>query len=136
MIKDKKARDKKEGITPSNRYQKESFVISAWWKLKESAKKRGYPFDITITKLKKELYRKKCPYLGCMLLSRFNFKTPNGVEQPFNLLTIDRIDSDEGYTDENIIACSYRANQIKSDCTLEEVLSLAKGMKKLQEAKK
>lgn len=60
----------------------------------------------------------KCPYLGV----------------PFVLLdkelapSLDRIDSSKGYTSDNIRVISYKANRMKSNATVQELISFAKGV--------
>ena len=36
-------------------------------------------------------------------------------------LSFDKIISEKGYTKENIVLCTYRANAVKQDLTLEEI---------------
>jgi len=78
--------------------------------VKQSAKIRGIPFD-----LKREdiLIPIKCPILDIELFinNKWGYNSPS----------IDRIDSNLGYTKDNIIVCSWRVNQIKGDASLEEI---------------
>ena len=70
-----------------------------------------------------------CPIFGLTL----NY---DGVEEPGWARTdsspsIDRIDSDRGYTIDNIQIISWRANRIKNDSTPEELRKLADYMERL-----
>ena len=46
--------------------------------------------------------------------------------------SLDRIDPNRGYTKDNIIVMSYRANRIKNDATKEEIKKLAEWIKECQ----
>lgn len=70
-----------------------------------------------------------CPIFGLTL----NY---DGVENPGwtrtdNSPSIDRIDSDKGYTIDNIQIISWRANRIKNDSTPEELRKLSDYMERL-----
>lgn len=58
-----------------------------------------------------------CPMLGIPLF--FN-ESGSGEKNP-NSPSIDRIDPSKGYEVGNILICSWRANQLKNDGTLEEL---------------
>lgn len=86
--------------------------------IKSSAKKRGIPFDLDVTDLNNLSFPCTCPILGIPL--GFNTGIPKD-----NSYSIDRIDSDLGYTIDNIIVISNRANILKRDATLTELNSLS-----------
>lgn len=71
--------------------------------LKESATKRGLEFNLQFKDVKQLLSRKVCHYSGV----RFNNKD-NELR-----LTIDRVDNRMGYIKGNVVACTYKYNQIK-----------------------
>lgn len=59
-----------------------------------------------------------CPVLGIPLFKGTGKLTDNSP-------TLDRIDSTGGYTKDNVLVVSARANRIKSDATIEELLKVA-----------
>ena len=66
-----------------------------------------------------------CPVLGIKLQSnRENKKNRN------NSPSLDRIDNEKGYTKENIMIISWRANKLKNNGTLEEFEAIVNYMKK------
>jgi hypothetical protein len=60
----------------------------------------------------------KCPYLGT------SFDLTDKEFSP----SLDRIDSAKGYTKENIMVISYKANRMKSNATDLELIAFAKGI--------
>ena len=87
---------------------------SLWRNLKNSAEKRNIPFDLKSTDIDEIGIPITCPILGIPLV--FN----RGSVQD-NSISFDRIDSTKGYTRDNLIVISYRANKLKSDATLQEL---------------
>jgi|SRR5208282_549913 len=67
---------------------------------------------------------KRCPLLGIPL--RFAIGRPNG-----NSPSLDRIIPKLGYTKENSIVISYRANMLKNDATLKELKLMVKNLEKI-----
>lgn len=88
-------------------------------RLKSSAKKRSIPFDLTLTDLNNLTFPITCPVLGIPL--KFN----RGQLQD-NSYSVDRIDSAQGYTINNIEVISWRANRLKNNATTEELQKLSK----------
>jgi hypothetical protein len=82
--------------------------------LKASAKSRNIPFDLTPLDLYNISYPLTCPVLGIPL--KFN----RGSQQD-NSYSIDRKDSSKGYSIDNIIVISWRANKLKSDASMDEI---------------
>lgn len=80
-----------------------------------SAKKRGLPFSLTPADA---MISACCPVLG----TAFDWNDKN--RKP----SIDRIDNNKGYIPGNIRVISLRANRLKSDATLEEVIKIASYM--------
>ena len=87
-------------------------------RLKQSAKKRDIPFDLTVTQLNELTFPITCPILGMPL--KFN----RGQLQD-DSYSIDRIDSSRGYTIDNIEVISWRANRLKNDGTIVELQKIA-----------
>ena len=87
-------------------------------RLKQSAKKRNIPFDLTVTQLNDLTFPITCPVLGIPL--KFN----RGQLQD-DSYSVDRIDSTKGYTIDNIEVISWRANRLKNDGTTIELQKIA-----------
>lgn len=77
----------------------------------QSSISRNIVFDLSFTSFKNLMRAKKCYYTGVTLT------TATGPSQKETDRTIDRIDPSKGYVKGNVVACCYKANQIKS--TLE-----------------
>ena len=85
---------------------------------KQRAKAKGIEFtitkeDITIPDI--------CPVLGIKLST-----TPESRKKKYAAPSIDRIDNSKGYTKDNIVIVSCRANLLKKDATITELILLAK----------
>ena len=85
-----------------------------WSNLKASAKKRGIPFTLTLSDMDEIGIPIVCPILGIPL-----YFHRDKVEN--DSISFDRIDSTKGYSVDNIIVISYRANKLKSDATFDEM---------------
>jgi len=85
------------------------------------AKKRKIDFDLSFSKVKALMKAKKCFFTGVLL---------NDVENDPSKFTIDRLDNDRGYVDDNVVAASLRINKIKADATVDEIVSLYNALKK------
>jgi len=82
------------------------------------AKRLGIECDLTYENVL-PLVPDYCPVLGIKL----EWKSKKGGNP--NKPSIDRIDPNKGYTLDNIVVVSWRANDIKSDATPEELMKLA-----------
>lgn len=60
-----------------------------------------------------------CPVFGIPII-------PANGRMSDNSPSVDRIDSTRGYTPDNILVVSWRANRLKSDATLGEMVALVK----------
>jgi len=65
-----------------------------------------------------------CPLLGIPLV----YGTKN--KQSPNAASLDKLDPKKGYTEENTKVISFKANRIKSDATVQEILTLAQNIQK------
>lgn len=107
-------------ITPVNKKD----IHKLYNQLKQSAAKRGHAFDLSLTDLNDLTFPITCPILGIPLFF-------NRGKQQDDSYSIDRIDSSKGYTADNIVVISTRANKIKTNATLDELESIViffKGM--------
>ena len=87
-------------------------------RLKSSAKKRNIPFELTILDLYDLSYPLICPVLGIKL--QYN----RGKAQD-NSYSIDRKDSSLGYTPDNIVVISWKANRLKNNASSGELTKIS-----------
>lgn len=87
-------------------------------RVKASAKTRNIAFDLTLTQLNELTFPISCPILGIPL----QFNTGRAQD---NSYSFDRMDSSVGYTIDNIMIISNRANTLKSNATEEELQKFA-----------
>jgi len=83
---------------------------------KKRAKQKNLKFEIKIEDIKIPEF---CPMLGIPLFPA------SGKNAHDNSPTLDRLDSNLGYTPENILVISHRANTIKGNATPEELKIIA-----------
>lgn len=81
---------------------------------KARAKKANIPFDI---ERKDVIIPDMCPVLGIKLFRE-------SKENWYNAPSIDRIDNTKGYTKNNIMVISRRANILKKDATFDELIMI------------
>jgi hypothetical protein len=91
-------------------------------RLKSRAKVLGLEFNLTLTALQN--IPKVCPVFGCPL------ELASGTSQA---CSVDRIDNARGYVTDNIVLLSDRANRLKRDASLSELVQLGEWAKKQQE---
>lgn len=82
------------------------------WKTRASAKKRGIPFELC----KEDL---EIPEVCPILRTPFEFNTDR-------TMTVDRIDNSKGYVRGNVQIISMKANTMKSNASVPELLLFAK----------
>jgi hypothetical protein len=86
------------------------------WDAKRRAKKAGLPFDIQFDDI---VIPDVCPLLGIKI-------ERGAVGQPVNgSPSLDRIECSKGYVAGNVWVISHRANTLKSNATIEELLMLS-----------
>lgn len=85
--------------------------------LKASAKRRGIEFDLTTADIDEIGIPITCPILGIQL--KFHRGSPQD-----DSISFDRIDSSKGYTKDNLVIVSFRANRLKSNATFEEMAAI------------
>lgn len=86
-----------------------------WAKARQRARLKGVEFAITTGDIHIPTH---CPVFGTEL--RMGSRASH-----YDAPTLDRIDPARGYTPDNIVVISWRANKIKSDATVEELRRLA-----------
>lgn len=85
-----------------------------WSQLKASATKRNISFYLLPNDIDTIGIPITCPVLGMPLYFHRNKVQDDSI-------SFDRIDSSKGYSVDNIIVISYRANKIKTDASLDEL---------------
>jgi len=90
--------------------------------LKQSAKDRNIPFSLKAKTIRKLLQAKRCYFTGIAFVEIEN--------HPFGR-TIDRLDNDKGYIDENVVAVTRYINEKKRNLTLEDIRCIYNGIKHL-----
>ena len=107
----------KETITKSlAKYRIENRAQIMLTRVKGRAKKEGIPFDLTLEDI---VIPNRCPI--------FNKPFTYGKGHKFNP-SVDRIDSNGGYTKGNIQIISMLANTMKNGATLDELYEFCHGM--------
>ncbi len=93
--------------------------LTVWRSARKRAKKTGRDFEISVVDVERVWPRDNlCPILGTRL-------AVGAMRDRNNSPSLDRIRSDKGYVVGNIAVISFRANQIKSDATVDEVQRVA-----------
>lgn len=92
--------------------------------VKSRCKKHGIEFNLTIDDI---LVPETCPMLGIPMEYGVGYRTDNSP-------SIDRIDNTKGYIKGNVHVISMRANRIKNDSTLSELVMIVKYMSTLEQA--
>ena len=109
-----------------NRENKENVLLIG---ARGRAKRRGLEFSITIDDI---LIPERCPVIGVILdrilLNEGRKRTPNPCAP-----SLDRIDPSKGYIKGNVRVISWRANNLKSNGTLDEFIAIVADLKKLNE---
>jgi hypothetical protein len=100
---------------------------SSWlYQIKHRALKTGLDFDLDVESLELPV---ECPILGLKL--QFNV---GGADD--NSYSMDRRDNTKGYTKDNIQIISLKANRLKSNATLEELIKIGEWAAKQKATKK
>ncbi len=86
------------------------------------SKKKGIEFNIVVEDLMP--FPEFCPILEIKL----NYDGTDAYGFINNSVSIDRIDSSKGYTKDNVMLISWRANRIKADASLLELKKLVNYM--------
>lgn len=90
---------------------------------KNRARQAGIDFDITEDDI---LFPTHCPIFGYELDIDNVGLVGKSVKNNANLASIDRIDPSKGYVKGNIEIISWRANKLKNNATIEELILLGK----------
>lgn len=97
------------------KYNQENPIWSLLTSIKHRARKNKIPFNLTSDDIE---IPDKCPVLGIPLFFSEKKATDNSP-------SIDRIIPEKGYVKDNIIVTSWRANKIKTNATIDELIKVA-----------
>ena len=96
----------------------DSDVVKKWQSLKASAEGRGIKFTMSLAHVRKLLKQKKC-----------YFTKETFVEgHPQLGRSVDRVESDKPYSDDNTVACTILANNAKANFTIDLLKKVLSGM--------
>ena len=97
----------------------EKRAIILWNSAKGTCKRKNMRFSLTIEDIMKQYHTQngKCFYSGQLM---------SPIAKSSTLMSIDRIDSSEGYTKDNIVLCCWRINEMKKNDPQNNFLSLCK----------
>lgn len=106
----------KKEVAMKNKKYRSDIAKRLYHQAKKRAKTRGVLFTITTEDI---VVPETCPALGIEL----NVGSGHACD---NSPSIDEINHGEGYTKENIIVVSHKANTMKSNATISELAAVAK----------
>jgi hypothetical protein len=115
LLRQKNARAEEKQVSPRVRWAKIAYGNAA-----RRAKKAKREFTLTLQQLI-DMAPTHCPLLNVELDYAATVSAANSA-------SIDRIDSTRGYTHDNCKVISFKANRIKTNATLAEIVLLAKNM--------
>lgn len=96
--------------------------------LKQNAKQRGIEVGVSLEYVR-SIATDSCPVFG-IDFNWLDWGTKNGKALD-NSPSLDRIDPTKGYIENNVIWISTKANRIKNNATIEEIVAVAKWLKNL-----
>jgi hypothetical protein len=99
----------------NNQWRKINRVGQMLIQARKRAKKKGWVCTLAHQDI---VIPKYCPVLGIELRHGIKIRCANSP-------SLDRIDSSKGYTPDNIAVISEKANRIKNDATLSDILLIA-----------
>jgi len=100
---------------------------------RKRARHLGIPFDLTIEYLRELAFATThCPLLGIELRWKALYGCGNKNNHPhFNSPSLDRIVPATGYIRGNVAIISHKANTMKSNASVEEIITLSKRIRPL-----
>lgn len=99
------------------RIRRELALAKKYQNLHQSATDRGIEFGLTLADLRAVMSRKRCEFTGL-------------PSAPNDKLSLDRVDNTKGYVPGNVTVMRTTVNAKKGCLTIEEILTLAKGVQK------
>ena len=104
-------------VEPKEEYTTDIAIAKKLCQLKQSADSRGIVFDLSFNVLKRLLRAKNCFYTGKLFTHEGKYAR-----------SIDRVDSDLGYIDDNVVACTIDINQKKTNLSWTEIFQMNSGV--------
>lgn len=101
-------------IRASRAYREAHVENRLWSSCKNRARRLGLPFTLDIGDI---VIPSVCPILGIPIESSYT-KRSEGTP------SIDRVDNTQGYTKDNIVVTSWRANRLKNNGSITELAAI------------
>lgn len=111
----------------SRKWFRKNWLAHLVQQAKNRAKQKGLPFDITVDDIEVVQF---CPYLGIELKQNFGAKGPSHFSP-----TLDKIVPERGYVKGNVQLISHKANAMKYNASIEELLHFANSIIKIHKEK-
>ena len=105
--------------------QSRSREYRMWMTTKSRAKAKGIPFEIEVSDI---VIPEFCPLLPFIKL---NTEPEPNASQRWSSPSIDRLIPSKGYIKGNILICSKRANTIKNDASVDELMMLTDNLHRI-----
>lgn len=119
----RKTRDYLLDVARNKRYLKKHTERRLYYSCKARAKQLGLEFNLELTDIVIPVY---CPYLKQPLTNLF---AEAGAKTAWYNPSVDRIDPSQGYVKGNIEVISRKANVMKNNASVEELLLFAEAVK-------
>jgi hypothetical protein len=103
------------GIKSNMKSYRNNYIQAALKRAERGAKTKGLEFNLTEADL---VMPANCPVLGIPLIMNGGLNAPNNP-------SLDRIDNRLGYIKGNVIVVSDRANRLKNNATIEELIRIS-----------
>lgn len=91
--------------------------------LSKSAEDRGIEFNISFSKMKQLFRKNKCEITGVEFVMS---------QDSINYPSIDRLDNDRGYLDDNVVICTRYINGLKGQLSIQNIVDIHKILTKKQ----
>lgn len=124
QCKNKQMENVRKNLDDKTRLQKT--LRMRFYAARDRARKKSLSFDLT-TEFLEELW---CKQEGKCAITNIPMTYLNDNGRTYTNVSIDRIDSNKGYTKENVQLVCMAVNQMKSDLTMDEVLIICEAVVK------
>lgn len=111
---------------------KDGRLIRLWGSIKRRCKDKGLDCDLSLEYLR-EIAPDFCPVFGVKL--KWDGWGENNQRASEDSPSVDKIDPNKGYTKDNIIIISWKANRLKSNANYEDLFIVANWLKSTTESK-
>jgi hypothetical protein len=99
-------------------------ICQAYIRTVQGAKDRGIECTLSLKKFQQLKRTTRCYYTN----TKLTIGEPAKAQA--DNWSLDRLDNDKGYTDNNVVVCSQRINAKKGSMSLDEIKSISNGLKK------